>query len=107
MFVITRARLAVAVQDGLALVASVVRRTVRVVTAASDKEVGVFRGEIVNHGSSWAALNLALEVRPVDLPELLQIAGVYELSGARRKRAFDACVDGYAVFHDGRLRRKL
>lgn len=88
-----------------------VRRKLRTVATASvtteDVDKGHLRSEIVNFGSSWAALCLALQIRPVDLDELLKDVGVYKLPKRSKLRAFDACVDGYTVFHDARLRRKI
>lgn len=70
-------------------------------------ELAHFRSEITNFGSSYGAFKLALKIRPTDLGELLSVAGVYGLTGQTKHRAFDACVDGYSVFHDGRVRGKL
>ena len=69
--------------------------------------ISALRAEIVLHGSSWGALQLALATTPTDLPELLTTARVFDLRGQSRVRAFDACVDGYGVFHDARRRGKL
>lgn len=74
---------------------------------AAGVEIGVLRGAIVNDGSSWAAFQLALKTRPQSLRDLLALAHVYELGSPAREKAFDACADGYAVFHDGRSRNKL
>lgn len=74
---------------------------------AAPAELGKLRGEIMNAGSSWAALMFALETRPLDLCDLLKTVGVNDVTGVRRDRAFDACADGYTVYHDARLRDKL
>lgn len=72
--------------------------------AIADVEAGVLRGEIMR-GSSWAALRLAIKCRPDTFAELLAFAHVSQPPVL--ERAFDACVDGYAVYRDARRRGKL
>lgn len=72
--------------------------------AAEETEVKRLRAEI-GTGSSWAALVLAVKLRPASPGELARAARTQTLpTPGRRIRAFDACVDGYAVFEDGRRR---
>ncbi len=114
MSVITRKASAWFVADVLAGLVLLARRKLGTMALAADSAVKtgseleprLLREEIAK-GSSWAALCLAVSTRPTDLPELLKEVGVYRLTGARRKRAFDACVDGYTVFHDGRCHRRI
>jgi hypothetical protein len=102
--------------DRVAVVSSFVRRRLgnvaieeapQPVTDGADAEMSKLRGEIVNFGSSWAALCMCLKVNPENFSALLFAAGVPELTGKLQLRAFDACTDGYSVYRDARRRHKL
>lgn len=93
----------------VATVQSVRRRLcgVMATVGATDVETGVLRGDVIRHGSSYAAFQLACKLKPRDMPDLLKIVGYGDLGRAGDERAFNACVDGYAVYDDGRKRGKL
>lgn len=80
---------------------SKVRDTVR-----DEVELTQLHADIAD-GSAWAALVLAVKMRPVTAGELARAAGVNKLNPRQRVKAFDACVDGYAVFTDAARRCRL
>lgn len=96
--------------DGLAEVSLWVRRRLRGVMGApvqpTDVETGVLRGEVIQ-GSSFAAFRLAVKLRPRELKDLLSAVGYGDLGREGDEAAFNACVDGYAVYDDARTRGKL
>ena len=72
-------------------------------SVAGDKELLIKQARA---GSPWAAYALSLQVRPLTMLELLKVVGTSDVA-AERKRAFDACRDGFVVFEDGRNRGAL
>jgi hypothetical protein len=69
----------------------------------SKLELGLLRGEVLNHHSSWAALCICLQERPADFGGLLMIVGITH----GQVKPFDACADAYSVYEDGCTRAKL
>jgi len=80
---------------------SKVREAVR-----DDVETTQLRADIAD-GSAWAALVLAVKMGPVTAGELARHARVNDLNSKQRVKAFDACIDGYAVFKDARKRCRV
>lgn len=97
--------------DGLAEVSLWVRRRLRTMSVTPrnrpEETRDALRGEVVQHGSSFAAFRLACTVKPRDMPDLLREVGYGDLGRQGDERAFNACVDGYAVYDDGRRRGRL
>lgn len=69
----------------------------------TDRTLGLLRGDVLNRGSSWAALCICLSERPPDLRALLALAGVTHGQLA----PFNACADAYSVYEDACRRGKL
>lgn len=105
---VTLPRLKYQAIDALAAVTLCVRRRLGTVMPVqpTDVNTGVLRGEVIQ-GSAYAAFLLASVLRPKDLPELLNVVGYGDLGRSGDEKAFNACVDGYAVYDDGRRRGKL
>src|SRR5437763_1911199 len=68
----------------------------------SAVDMGLLRGWVLNHHSSWGALCICMRERPESLGALLKLVGV-----TRQTAAFDACADAYSVYKDGCTRGRL
>lgn len=60
----------------------------------------MLRNAVVDKGSSYAALLLAMRGHPADLGALLGLIGLPPRQD-QRARTFDACADAFAVYEDG------
>jgi hypothetical protein len=75
---------------------------------AKGVEIAALREDVVKYGSSWAALCLAYETRPLSVAEMCEFVRLQEVTTARaRSKAFDAIAAAFEVFDDARARQKL